>query len=129
VEIFLNLAWIVMAAVMMGLWLHHSPSTGRVRRIQFVAVAMLILILFPIISVSDDLQTAQNLAEEDVYLRRVLTAACPHSAFPAVATLPQSVKIEIAFVYLHFHGFGHFEEPTLDNPALSSIQNRPPPAA
>ena len=53
-EIILNLAWIFLAAVIMWLWLRYAPCEGASRRTQVAALAMLIVILFPVISVTDD---------------------------------------------------------------------------
>jgi len=96
---------------------------------QIAALAMLILVLFPIISVSDDLQAAQNLAEDDVYLRRGFVGANPHSVFPIIAAPPPSVLTEPSYVVTRLHALCLFSIPKIDIPALSAIQNRPPPLA
>jgi len=67
-ETVLNLAWALLVMLMFGLWMRFAPHTGPNRRgdsprIQFVALAVLILLLFPVISVTDDLQAIQNPAE------------------------------------------------------------------
>ena len=128
-ELILNLAWMVLAAVIVGLWLHHSRGKGVDRRTQFVAVAMLILILFPIISVSDDLQMAQNPAEEDQNQRRDSTPGFLLADYAVVAILPQAEHADVLLVFLCYHGLGQYAVPSIDNPALSAFQNRPPPIA
>jgi hypothetical protein len=133
-ELALNFAWVVLAALMFCLWLRFAPRTGPERRIenrraQFVALAVLLLILFPVISVTDDLQAIQNPAETDSYLRRNHVAGNAHSIFPAVATLPLPVFAELSFGILHFAAPGRLPAPVIDHPALASIQNRPPPTA
>jgi hypothetical protein len=127
-EILLNLVWVLLAIVIVRLWLRDVPREGASRRTQIAALAMLILILFPVISVTDDLQAAQNLAEDDTYLRRDPTVS-PHSTFPAVAMLPRSTFTEFSFVYLWIKAPGHLPALTVHNPALTAIHNRPPPAA
>ena len=69
-ELVLNLAWAFLASIMVGLWLRLAVRTGVNLRMQFVALAVLLLILFPVISVTDDLQVAQNPAEADCLVRR-----------------------------------------------------------
>lgn len=128
-EITLNLVWMLLAAVIVRLWVCHAPSEGASRRTQLAALAMLIFILFPVISMTDDLLAAQNPAEDDMYLRRDHSAVSPHSIFPAAAVLSPSMFTELSFVFLYFNESGHFFAPTVDNPALTAIQNRPPPAA
>ena len=128
-ETILNLIWILLAVTVGGLWLRHGPRDRAGRRTQIAAVVMLILILFPVISVSDDLQAALNLAEEDAYLRRSMTGAGQHSTSPVIAMLPPSALTEIPFVFSRLSAPGYFPMPIVDYPALSAIQNRPPPTA
>jgi hypothetical protein len=127
-EILLNLVWVLLAIVIVRLWLRDVPREGASRRTQIAALAMLILILFPVISVTDDLQAAQNLAEDDTYLRRDPTVS-QHSIYPEVALLPRSTFTEFSFVYLWIKAPGHLPALTVHNPALTAIHNRPPPAA
>src|ERR1700722_11122625 len=87
-ELVLNLAWALSAIVVVCSWLRFGPRAGAGRPAQLVALAVLILILFPVISVTDDLQAAQNPAEVDFCLRRDHVVSNSHSTFPAVATLP-----------------------------------------
>jgi len=127
-EVLLNLTWMVLAAVIVGLWFVHSPREVRGRRGQVIALVMLILVLFPVISVSDDLQVAQNLAEEDAYLRRACASALHDRAhLPVVAMLLQSVLMEMPVAYICFHGLSILTADIPDNPALLVVQNRPPP--
>jgi hypothetical protein len=102
---------------------------AKAQRTQVAALAMLIVILFPVISVTDDLQTIQNPAELDCCARRNHEVSYPHSIFPAVATLPPPVFAKPSFGFLHFVTPSSFPVPALDNPALAPIQNRPPPVA
>jgi len=128
-ELTLNLAWALLATVIVSQWLHHAPSNGTRRGTQFAALAMLIVILFPVISVTDDLIAAQNPAEADCCLRRDHVVSNSHSIFPVVAALPPPVFAEFSFGFLRFAAPGHMPAPQVANPALAAIQNRPPPAA
>jgi hypothetical protein len=133
-ELFLNLVWVLLAAVMFCLWLRFTTRTGaqlrmQERRMQVVAFAVLILILFPVISVTDDLQSIQNPAEADSCLRRDHVVCNAHSIFPSVAALPLPVFTELSISILGSAAPGSLPAPVVDHPALASIQNRPPPAA
>ncbi|MGD0682309.1 MAG: hypothetical protein ABR990_09680 [Terracidiphilus sp.] len=128
-ELTLNLVWTVLAVVIMCLWLRFCTRTGADRRMQLVSLAMLIAILLPVISVTDDLQALQNPAELDCCARRHHVASCSHSMFPAAATLPLPVFAELTFGFLRFAAPNYRPTPLVEIPALASIQNRPPPVA
>lgn len=128
-ELVLNFAWVLLAALMFCMWLRFAPRTGASGRMQLAALAVLILILFPVISVTDDLQAALNPAESDCCLRRDHPCSTPHSIFPALASLPLPVIAELSFGQLRMANPGSLHAPAFDHPALAPIQNRPPPAA
>jgi len=133
-ETFLNLAWGLLAALMVCLWPRFAPRTGpdgRMKdwRMQFGALAVLLLILLPVISVTDDLQAIQNPAETDSSLRKDHIAVSPHSILPAVAALPVAIFAGLLSGLPRFTGTRNLPVPAIDYPALASIQNRPPPAA
>ena len=129
-EIILNLAWIFLAAVIVWLWLRYAPCEGANRRTQVAALAMLIVILFPVISVSDDLQALQNPAESDTFQcqRRDCLAGSSHAVHPAIAALPEPVFAEAVWSFQRYARL-NFSSRAVENPAFDTIQNRPPPAA
>jgi hypothetical protein len=90
---------------------------------------MLILILFPVISVTDDLEAIQNPAELDCCARRNHAASCSHSIFPAAATLPPPVFTRLSFGFLRFAAPSRIFVPLVKNLALTTVQNQPPPTA
>ena len=131
-ELFLNLAGAFVAAAMVGLWLWSVPRGPKGfpdRRTQVVALALLILILFPVISVTDDLLAAENPAETDLLHRRdheisglhasLSSAACPETD---VLALPPPVTWSRVAAWTT-----RLSLPK--TPALWSISNRPPPPA
>ena len=133
-ETFLNLVWALLVALMFGLWLHFAPRSGSNRRvdspqIQFVALVVLILLLFPVISVTDDLQAVQNPAETDSCQRRDHVCVTAHSPSPAVAAPPQLAFAGLSIPYFRLAAPSGLFTPVVDNPALARIENRPPPAA
>jgi hypothetical protein len=128
-ELFLNSAWVMMAVVIVILWLRLEGRAKAETRLSFIALVMLIVILFPVISVSDDLWSLQSPAETNTYQRRDHQGSCPHSIFPVISALPEPAPAELTF---GFHGFVapfRFTKLAVENPALAPIQNRPPPSA
>jgi hypothetical protein len=128
-EFILNFAWVLLAAGMLILWLRHACSNKASRGTQVAALAMLLLILFPVISVTDDLQALQNPAETENYLRRDHATVSPHSIFPEAAALPSFVFSGTCFGFLGRVAPSLRTAPVVDNPAMAAIQNRPPPTA
>ncbi|MFZ0745499.1 MAG: hypothetical protein WAM85_13895 [Terracidiphilus sp.] len=128
-ELFLNSVWALVATVILCYWLRLEERDKAKRRLSFVALTMLIVILFPVISVSDDLWSLHNPAETDTCQRRDHLAPCPHFIFPAVAALPESAPAELAFGSLRLTVPLSPQPLGVENPALDPIQNRPPPAA
>jgi hypothetical protein len=127
-EICLNLAWVLLAAAMFGAWLRRFPLSSKDSRRQLIALAVLLLILFPVISVTDDLQTAQNPAETDCCQRRNQICAHVHPSFVALASSPVPANSAFAIGFQRMAVGRASAEPSFDDPALSPVQNRPPPA-
>jgi hypothetical protein len=131
-ELALNMVWAMMAAVMIRLWMLYARREGAKRWAQPVALTMSLLILFPAISMTDDLLAVQNPAVADVFvncLRRDHAVDGQHSDSPAAAGLPAPVLGELRFGFLRSALSFNLRIPTVDNPSLASIQSRPPPAA
>lgn len=127
-ELFLNLAWLAVAAAIVCLWLRSEGRNTPDRRRQLIAIAVLIAVLFPVISVSDDLLAIQNPSEVDNYLRR------DHLAPPNTPVQPMlAVVVPMIFAGLGL-GFSRFIAPSLlpivkpEHPETAGIYNRPPPA-
>jgi hypothetical protein len=128
-EFALNFVWMALASLMFWLWMRRAPSEGVSRWTQLAALAVVVLILLPEISVTDDLMAAQNPAETDCCQRKDYAVAIPHSVFPAIAALPPPVLAELTFSFMRFAAPSGVLGSQVDNPALTSIQNRPPPTA
>lgn len=128
-ELTLNLAGALVALAMVCLWLRLAPHAGVHRRTQIVALALLILVLFPVISVTDDLLAAQNPAETSSSARRHHVVADAHAAFPAAAGLPQAEVAGLSARGLSRAVTGALPLPASSSPALAPIESRPPPAA
>ena len=128
-ELALNFAWALSSAVFFGVWLRHSRHIGADRCMQLVALAVLVLILFPVISVTDDLQAMQNPAEADCCLRRDQVVCNAHSIFPSTVAVLQLDLPELSFAFVQLAAISNLPAPVVDHPALAPIQNRPPPVA
>ena len=129
-ELTLNLGWALLAMWMLCTWIRKAPRRPTDRRIQMVALAVVILILLPAISMTDDLLAAQNPAEIDCCARRHHDqGVSPHSIFPAAASLPLPSFTGISLACVGVVAPGNLPTPLVENPSLTSIQNRPPPAA
>lgn len=129
-ELALNLGWALVALWMVCAWLRTTPRKASDRRIQMVALAILILILLPAISMTDDLVALRNPAEIDASARRDHGYSCtPHAIVPATAALPLPVFTGPRIVFAGMAASGNPPSAFVEKPSLVSIQNRPPPAA
>ncbi len=128
-ELFFNSVWALVATASVVLWLRSGRRGIAERRLSFVSLVMLIVILFPVISVSDDLWSIQNPAEADSSQRRDHQVTSHHSIFPATAILPVPAVAELSFVSQRVPAQPERIQPGVDDAALGPIQNRPPPTA
>jgi len=128
-ELLLNFAWMTLAALMCLLWVCCAPGQDTGRRTQFVALALVILILFPVISATDDLLFPQSPAETSGSQRKNHIRADAHTAPPSLAeAFPASFAVPASG--LHFTGVpGTALAAMTQVPTLEAIQSRPPPAA
>jgi len=128
-ELALNLEWMALATAMCWLWAHHARREGRGRSAQFVSLALVLGVMFVVITMYDDMAMAQNPAETCCFQREDDLGAHAYVPFhPVVASNP-TLTAELPFNTIHFAMQGSLLVPVVKVPALSSIQNRPPPAA
>jgi hypothetical protein len=128
VEILLNLAWAALALLMVCLWLRIGDRPAADRR-QIVAIVVLVAILFPVISVSDDLMTVQNATEQDGSQRRGhLAPPIAHTILPFAAIVSVLV-LDAGFGSVRFLSTRNLPLPSVEHPELIGIENRPPPSA
>jgi hypothetical protein len=129
-ELFFNLAWLVVAGALVALWLRGHGQRHTERRGQVIAMAVLIAILFPVISVSDDLQAIQNASEADNYLRRDHLVPSNHSPVqPMLAAILPAMAAGLGFGFLRFIAPGPLLVLEPNRPEITGIDNRPPPGA
>jgi hypothetical protein len=125
-ELVLNLGWMVMATVMCWLWVHHARQ-GRGRLAQCVSMALVLLIMFAVVTMYDDMAMAQNAAETRCFQREDDLSAHAHAQLHTVVASTPALAAELDFNTFRFATPGSLLIPTVKIPVLSSIQNRPPP--
>ena len=126
----LNLEWVALAAAMCWLWAHHARREGPGRRVQGVALALVLVTMFVVITTYDDMAMAQNPAETRCFQQREdELGAHAHASLHPVAALIPLFSAKPSFDSSHFAVPDHLSAPALKVPATDSIQNRPPPAA
>jgi hypothetical protein len=128
-ELALNLGWLLLALLLYWQWLRHTPPAHTSRGVQLVALTMLVLILFPVISVTDDLQATQNPAEIERTLRRDDHFVHPHTLLPVVASLPPLAFAGIPLTLLYGSAPGPIQVFVPVTPEQVILLNRPPPCA
>lgn len=127
-EVFLNSAWALLTLASVCLWLRFDRREKSERRLPLIALAMLMVMLFPVISVSDDLWAIQFPAEADSSVRRDHAATAAHAFFPAVA-MPEAIFGRLALYHERSSEPLFHASLPVNRPAADRIQNRPPPSA
>lgn len=126
-ELAFNFIWALVTIASLCLWFRFGCRKAAERRLSLIALIMLIAILFPVISVSDDLWSIQNPAETDTCLRRNTLDSGLHSQPFLISTLPQPAALGLTLEFQRL-GVPRFAvAPAIDQPALVPIDNRPPP--
>ena len=126
-ELALNYVWLLAAATLLGLWWKQKRVTTRFWIGELLAIGALLIVLFPVVSVSDDLLVATNITESDNSIRRDLDGVHPHSTIPPsllFLSLPVNTEEAMRTVeILHPPAAWVLSAPGL----LSEQANRPPP--
>jgi hypothetical protein len=78
-ELLLNLAWVTLALMALGAFLRQRRSGSRTARIPYtkalLALACVLVLLFPVVSASDDLHPTQAVLEDAT--KRISQMAAP----------------------------------------------------
>lgn len=111
-------------------WMRNPVRNRMPRKVQFLSLAMVVALLLPVISLSDDLMAMQGPSETDSCVRRVLHVEGGHpSVIPASTALPEQI-----FIALSIGGYAlvsvdasHQAVPSVL--LMRSLYSRPPPQA
>jgi hypothetical protein len=95
-ELSLDYVWVVAAITSACLWLRPGRRTLVSRRLSVVGLFPFIVILFPAISIRDDLRSIQNPAQTKTFQLRDQRENRPHSAFTAIAALPEPAVVHLS---------------------------------
>jgi len=129
-EIVLNIAWLLCSLGLIWFWARSNRSGRIPRKTQMLALAMVVLLLLPVISLSDDLMAMQGPAEADTSMRKALHTDEGHLQMPPTSfVLP-----ELVFALLPLSGASQV---AIQNASLApappmlirSLDRRPPPRA
>ena len=129
-EIVLNIAWALCSLGLIWVWMRSNASDSVPRRTQILALAMVVLLLLPVISLSDDLLAMQGPAESDACLRRALQSDDTHSSVAATPFgLPEQRVTAPALSGYSQEVVEDYSPTTLANALTRSLDSRPPPQA
>jgi hypothetical protein len=127
-EIILNVAWALCSLGLILLWARNSRSNPVSRRTQILALAMVVMLLLPVISLSDDLMAMQGPAETDTCLRRALNPSDLHPSVAAACwALPALMVTEVSSSNSSQGTSEGYRWITKPNSLPRSLDSRPPP--
>ena len=127
-EILLNITWALCSLALVAFWMRRGASHTGSRKTQMLALGMVVLLLLPVISLSDDLIAMQGPAETDTNVRRALHPDNIHpSPAPVSLALPQEIVTSFS---ISGHSQYDLYAASIARPAtllIRSLESRPPP--
>lgn len=134
VELFFNLVWGMLSVSLGIVWLaslhERGNSPTQDKRVQLVALAMLILILLPVISLTDDIRAMSTAEVEHITRRADLLPAADQ---PAELVTLLEANLSLSRYLPHLQTFALLE-PSIQGArpqtgCIRQLANRPPPVA
>ena len=134
-ELLLNFAWLVLSTSLAILWIRELRSVPAGSRqpsttVQLLALAMLIVILLPAISMTDDMQALSTAEVEHVTRRADLL---PNSDQPADLIIPPEAELFLTRTAFNLQAFARvelcIEKARTQKGSIRQSANRPPPLA
>jgi hypothetical protein len=128
-ELFLNLLWFVVAAVLTGFLLRHQCT--RTSHLHWgtvlAATLFIVVLLFPAISASDDLYGELFLSEDAS--RRVLSVISAHLDLAPAVALFSAILVDFSLSAVHYpeHILESSSQISLSSPSLPASALRAPP--
>jgi hypothetical protein len=101
-ELLLNVFWLAFALLAMGMWWRDaiSPQSGQIRsRLpRFLLLSCVLILLFPVVSVTDDLHPIRPEIEESNPSKKIKSATDRSSTQPGVfGSLPAEIHCSFSF--------------------------------
>lgn len=133
-ETLFNMLWLALSAALLCFWLWSQrrwadTSLRASTRLQIMALAILIVILFPVVSLTDDLQACTAPAEAEHLMRRgdlqAHADSTLHTAWIVAAALLSFHQASGFQTICHLSPAMEIVTPSEDY--LSIVGNRPPP--
>jgi hypothetical protein len=131
-EIILNLAWALCSLGLIWFWTRAGVSGSRSssRKTQLLALGIVVLLLLPVISLSDDLMAMQGPAESDTCLRRALHANESHpSVIPHSMAMPEELFTTLSIRGMSQKTVQSYRVVLPRTFLIRSLDSRPPPRA
>lgn len=134
-ELFFNLLWLALSTVLVTCWLcdrenWKNRSFRPTTQTQIVALLVLLVVLLPAVSLTDDLQACTTPVETEHVIRRVdllpVASSSLHQAVMVVATLLSFERAASLQTLASVAPALEVEKPFTGN--LRNAGNRPPPA-
>jgi len=133
-ELLLNLAWLLLAIPAYRLWRKSTPANrrdGRTSMQCLLALGCILVLLFPVISATDDLHAMRAEMEESPASKRsVLQASSEKNAIPHIGLQnPPALSARVAeiFISVEFAGLSGLDVTFVAaSPSLSSAGRAPP---
>jgi len=102
-EVLLNSLWVLLALATILAWGRHARHAGAGHAHRFVALVCMLLLMFPVISATDDLHpAAQDIEDSSQRTQKAWTGIrshvtyVPHSATPALPLISSRVSLVFA---------------------------------
>jgi hypothetical protein len=97
-ELLLNLFWVTFALIAVGMWWHVRSEQRCNRLPQLVVLSCALILLFPVVSVTDDLHPIRPEMEESSPSKKIRAAAHASSNhFRVLDSLPAQVACSFLF--------------------------------
>jgi hypothetical protein len=131
-ELFLNLVWLTLSVLLVWGYVALAPAPLKTpKATAIIALALLILVLLPVISMTDDLAAISNPAETDHFIRRDKAPLHLYSGVATLAIVPLLIGI---FAIAVARTFGekirlYSLHTVLLDGAVRALGVRPPPSA
>jgi hypothetical protein len=96
-ELLLNLAWLALALLSLGIFIGRREETVRHSRVPhgtaFLALACALVLLFPVVSASDDLHPSQAVLEDATKRIQQMAAPQHHGNFGSSSSMAPALLV------------------------------------